>query len=249
MTVEIGRISELVRYPVKSMAGATTESAFLGWHGLNGDRRFGFRRLGDSSGFPWLTASRFPELILYRPSGLDESATEPLPTHVETPAGTQVELRSATLQSEISNRCGIDVEVMMLKHGIFDDASVSVISLGTIAGIGRAAGLELDRRRFRANIVLEMHSTEPFLEDQWVGGTLVFGDADDAPAVSVTMRDLRCMMINLDPDTAKQDAQVMKAVVGLNANNAGVYGTVVRTGTLHVGQMVRFVPDTPRASG
>ncbi|HEV7768123.1 MAG TPA: MOSC domain-containing protein [Thermoanaerobaculia bacterium] len=246
MTIEVGRICELVRYPVKSMAGTPTESAFLGWHGLKGDRRFAFRRLGDDSGFPWLAASRFPELILYRPLGLDESASEPLPTHVVTPAGTQVELRSAALQSEITNRCGVGVELMTLKHGMFDDAPVSVISLGTIAGIGRASGLELDRRRFRANIVLEMHDTEPFLEDRWVGGTLVFGEAEPAPAVSVTMRDVRCMMINLDPDTAKQDAQVMKAVVGLNANNAGVYGTVMRSGTIHVGQMVRFVPGASR---
>lgn len=37
--------------------------------------------------------------------------------------------------------------------------------------------------------------------------------------------DVRCMMINLDPDTAAKDARVMKTVVGLNQNNAGVYGT------------------------
>lgn len=46
------------------------------------------------------------------------------------------------------------------------------------------------------------------------------------------------MMVNLDPDTAKQDARVMKTVVGLNANQAGVYGTVVQTGTIQVGQAV-----------
>ncbi len=60
------------------------------------------------------------------------------------------------------------------------------------------------------------------------------------PAISVTMRDVRCVMINLDPDTAKQDARVMKSVVGMNGNNAGVYGTVVRPGTISVGQTVRF---------
>lgn len=38
MMQEIGHISELVRYPVKSMGGAATDSAFLGWHGLDGDR-------------------------------------------------------------------------------------------------------------------------------------------------------------------------------------------------------------------
>jgi uncharacterized protein YcbX len=132
---------------------------------------------------------------------------------------------------------------MQLKHGIFDDASVSVISLATIAGIGREAGVELDRRRFRANIVLETRDLEPFMEDAWVGGTLLFGTNEPRPAVSVTARDVRCMMLNLDPDTGIQDARAMKTVVRLNGNNAGVYGTVVQTGTVRVGQPVSLVWD------
>ena len=246
MTNDLGHVCELVRYPVKSMAGTATESALLGWHGLDGDRRFAFRRLGDDSGFPWLSASRVPELILYHPVGLDESTGEPLPTHVRTPAGTLLGLRDAQLQNEIAERLGGGVELMKLRHGIFDDGPVSVISLATIAGIGRAAGLDLDRRRFRANIVIETRDREPFLEDGWVGGTLVFGDSEPRPAVSVTARDVRCMMLNLDPDTGTQDARVMKAVVGLNGNNAGVYGTVVQTGTIRVGQPVSLVFDARR---
>ena len=34
--------------------------ATIGWHGLDGDRRFAFRRIGDASGFPWLSASKLP---------------------------------------------------------------------------------------------------------------------------------------------------------------------------------------------
>lgn len=243
--MELGHVRELVRYPVKSMAGTVTESAFLGWHGLAGDRRFAFRRLGDDSGFPWLTASRVPELLLYHPVGLDESTGEPLPTHVRTPAGTPVGLRSAELQSEIAGWFGSSVELMKLKHGIFDDASVSVISLATIAGIGSEAGVDLDRRRFRANILLETRDREPFLEDGWVGGTLVFGDSEPRPAVSVTARDLRCVMLNLDPDTGIQDKRVMKTVVRLNGNNAGVYGTVVQTGVIRAGDSVSLVLPPP----
>src|SRR6267143_5842616 len=111
MMKQLGHISELVRYPVKSMAGTATESAFLGWHGLDGDRRFAFRRLGDDSGFPWLIASRVAELLLYHPFGLDEGTGEALPTHVRTPAGTHVELRSVELQSEVAKRVGGSVEL------------------------------------------------------------------------------------------------------------------------------------------
>src|SRR5215831_19452254 len=237
----VGRVSEIMRYPVKSMAGIATESAFLGWHGLAGDRRFAFRLVGDKSGFPWLTASRLPELVLYQPVGLDESAGEPLPTHLRTPAGFCLEVGSAGLKAEIAERFGNDVELMKLKHGIFDETAVSAIALSTIAGIGREAGLDLDRRRFRANIFLETDSMEPFLEDGWVGGVLVFGDSDSGPAVSVVMRDERCVMINIDPDTARKDSGVMKAVVALNENTAGVYATVVRTGTIRAGDPVILV--------
>ncbi|HEV2856573.1 MAG TPA: MOSC N-terminal beta barrel domain-containing protein [Thermoanaerobaculia bacterium] len=205
MMKQLGHVCELVRYPVKSMAGTAIESAFLGWHGLDGDRRFAFRRLGDDSGSPWLTASRLPELILYHPLGLDERTGEPLPTHIRTPAGSHFELRSEELESEIAERYGSGVELMKLKHGIFDEASVSVISRATLAGIGRGAGVDLDSRRFRANILLETHNPEPFEEDGWVGGRLVFGGSEPRPAVSVTARDVRCMMITLDPDTGTRD--------------------------------------------
>ena len=46
------------------------------------------------------------------------------------------------------------------------------------------------------------------------------------------------MMINLDPDSAKQDPQVMRAVVRLNDNCAGVYATVVRRGLIRIGDVV-----------
>ena len=47
-------------------------------------------------------------------------------------------------------------------------------------------------------------------------------------------------------DTGTQDAWVMKTVVRLNKNNAGVYGTVVQTGTIRVGDPVSLVLDARR---
>src|SRR3954452_15142606 len=109
MIVHLGHVHELARYPVKSMGGVKTDSAFLGWHGLQGDRRFAFRRLADKSGFPWLSASKLPQLLLYKPFGLDRNTTEPLPTHVRTPDGKEFELRSDELREEVSNRYGSPV--------------------------------------------------------------------------------------------------------------------------------------------
>jgi uncharacterized protein len=54
----------------------------------------------------------------------------------------------------------------------------------------------------------------------------------------VTMRDARCVMVNLDPDGGRSDPDVLKAVVRANQNNAGIYGTVTRVGRLAVGQTI-----------
>jgi len=242
MNIHIGYIDKITRYPVKSMAGILTDSAFLGWHGLQGDRRFAYRRLNDKSDFPWLTASRLPELLLYEPL-VDDKAKEPLPTHARTPEGTILPLGSMELQNNIAEKLGSPVELMKLKHGIFDEASVSVINLATISAISREAEQNLDNRRFRANIIIATDTPAPFIEDDWIGRKLVFGSKEEGAMLNMTLRDLRCMMINLDPDTAKQDPRVMKAVVRLNENNAGAYGTVVRIGQLSVGQPVSLITD------
>jgi len=222
------------------MAGFPLDRVDLGWHGLNGDRRFAFRRLADQGGFPWLSASRVPQLLLYRPIGEAETDKD-LPTHVRTPDGAELELFSDELQNEISQRHGSRVQLMQLKHGMFDEGAVSIINLGTIRGVEREAGRPLDVLRFRPNILIESQDVEPFSEDQWVGKTLRFGSDDDGPAVSITLRDLRCVMINLDPETAEADTRVMKAAIHLNANYAGVYATVIHTGELQIGQKVYLV--------
>jgi uncharacterized protein YcbX len=236
--MESGRISAIFRYPVKSMAGELLEVARLGWHGIEGDRRLAFRRLNDHSAFPWLSASKLPELLLYKPFGLDRKNDELLPTHVRTPEGKEFEIRSDELREEISSRYGSDLELMNLKHGMFDEGCLSVITLGTVNGIGRASGRDIDLRRFRPNVVIETDSAAPFEEDNWVGRALTFGEGNDGAALRVTMKDERCVMVNFDPDTAARDSEVMKTVVRLNENYAGVYGTVIRAGELRVGQIV-----------
>ena len=238
MGIELGHISAIFRYPVKSMAGERLDSARIGWHGVEGDRRLAFRRIADRGGFPWLTASRLPELLLYEPNGRQDTTGEPLPTHIRTPGGQEYALTDETLLKEIATRHRADVELMQLSHGIFDEAHVSAITLGTIRNIGREAGHELDIRRFRPNLVIDTKADQPFEEDRWVDKILEFGSEGTGPAISVTMRDRRCVMINLDPDTAEVNADVMRTVIRINENHAGVYGTVIRTGEIRVGQVV-----------
>lgn len=237
MPIEIGQVEAIFRYPVKSMRGERLEFANLGWHGLDGDRRLAFRRTDDRSGFPWLTATKLPELLLFTPY-CREDVQGDLPTHVRTPGGEDLPVLGEDLALEIECRHGAPVQMTHLRHGIFDDASISVITLDTVRGIGRLAGVSPDTRRFRPNIVVRSRQLVPFQEDAWLGGVLSFGEGNDAPAIAVTMHDVRCSMVNLDPDSARPAPEMLKAIVRANQAKAGVYGTVTRIGRVEVGQTI-----------
>ena len=237
MLTEIAHVEAIFRYPVKSMAGERIEDANLGWYGLDGDRRLAFRRMDDRSGMPWLTASKLPDLLLFAPHR-EDGAQGDLPTNIRTPDGKEMPVFSEDLAKEVGRRYGAPVEMTQLRHGIFDEASISVIASDTVSEIGRLAGRSLDVRRFRPNIVARVLRSGAFQEDEWLGSVLSFGDGNDAPAIAVTMRDERCGMVNLDPDSARPAPEVMKAIVRMNQNNAGIYGTVTRTGRLAVGQTI-----------
>jgi len=237
MIREVGQVEALYRYPVKSMAGERLEAATLGWYGLNGDRRLAFRRVDDRSGMPWLTASKLPSLLLFSPHTQD-GLNGDLPSHIRTPDGRDMPVFGEELSQDIERRYGAPVEMMQLRHGIFDEASISLIASDTVREIGRVAGRSLDVRRFRPNIVIRSRRSVPFEEDEWLGGVLSFGEGADAPWIAVTMRDERCSMVNLDPDSASPLPAVMKAIVRMNQNNAGIYGAVARVGRLAIGQSI-----------
>jgi len=238
MLIEIGHVEAIFRYPVKSMGGERLEVATLGWHGLDGDRRLAFRRIDDRSGFPWLTASKLPDLLLFAPHRREDGAQGDLPTHIRTPGGEEMPVFGEDLAAEVGRRYGAPVQMMQLNHGIFDEASMSVIAMDTVREISRLAGVSPDVRRFRPNVVVRSLRSVPFHEDEWVGGVLSFGEGDDAPAISVTMRDVRCSMLNIDPDSASLAPEMMKAVVRVHQNTAGIYGAVTRIGRLAVGQTI-----------
>lgn len=247
--MEIGHVESIFRYPVKSMAGQRLEFAELGWHGIEGDRRFAFRRIEDRSAFPWLNASKLPDLLLFAPQQRVEDAEGELPTHVRTPEGEVLPILGEDLAAEIGRRHGSPVQMMRLKQGIFDEASVSVIAEDTVHEIARLAELSPDMRRFRPNVVVRLLRPSPFQEDEWVGGVLTFGEGEDGPAITVTQRDVRCSMVNLDPDSARSTPEMLKEVARANQTTAGVYGVVTRIGRLAVGQTIRYRPAlAPQAS-
>jgi hypothetical protein len=238
MRQHIGVVTGLYRYPVKSMAGEALASSAVGWHGLAGDRRLALRRTGDRGGFPWLTASKLPTLVCHAPCRRGADPGEELPTHIRTPDGQELGTFSDALAQEIGERHGSPVEMTHLSRGIFDEACVSVITSATVERAAELAALPPDVRRFRPNVVLTTTHGDPFEEDAWVGGTLVFGTGVDAAVLAITNWDERCSMVNLDPDSAAASPALLKAIVRERNNRAGVYAAVVQRGQIVAGQSV-----------
>ena len=240
MPIKIGEVEKLFRYPVKSMKGETVDVANLGWHGVDGDRRLAFRRIDDRGGFPWLTASALPELILFAPQRRATAVDGELPTHVLTPEGDELAVFGQELAAEIGHRHGSAVEMTHLNRGVFDEASISVIASATVSEVARLAAQPPDVRRFRPNVLIASTRSVPFEEDEWVGGVLSFGETSEGAAIAVTNRDERCSMVNFDPDSGRPAPGVLKAIVQARDNKAGVYGAVVRRGRVVVGQSIFF---------
>ncbi len=243
MPIKIGEVAALYRYPVKSMMGEGLDAAEVGWHGLEGDRRLAFRRANDRGGFPWLTASKLPELILFAPRRREPAASGDLPTHVRTPDGQELPLFGEELAAAVGRQHGTPVEMTHLNRGIFDEASISLIASATVREVARLASQPADVRRFRPNILLASTRSVPFEEDDWVGGVLSFGDRPDGAVVSITNFDERCAMVTFHPDSARPNPEVLKAIVRERGNKAGVYGAVARRGRVAVGQPVYFEPS------
>ena len=238
---DVARVVALYRYPVKSMRGEEIARARLYWHGIEGDRRFAFVREDARSGFPWLTARQIPRLVCYTPSLADPNRPRESAVTVRTPEGILWPIESEELLQELSAayRGAGPISLMHLSRGAVDAANISLIGAASVAAIGTLAGLPVEPRRFRQNIVVETLDGEPFSEERWVGHTLLFGDRPDAPLVRMQPQDVRCMMINLNPETGQQDPAVLRTVVHARDECAGIYGTVVRIGDIQVGDVVR----------
>ncbi len=233
---QVGIIKSIYRYPVKSMAGEELPSAELGWHGIEGDRRFAFMRTGNMSGMPWLTASKMPELIRYKAYHVDGGNSSSPIVRVRTPDGEDTEVGHESLRQQIAATFGSEITLMRMGNGIFDDAPVSMISTTTLAMLETESGCgNLDARRFRPNLLIEPTGNAPVREDAWTGKTVFFGNHADAPSVRVTVNDIRCVMVNLDPETAVAEPRILKTIARSRQNCAGVYASVMNPGGLSAG--------------
>jgi uncharacterized protein YcbX len=245
------------------MRGEELQESFVGFSGIYGDRLYAFRSSAAPKGFPYLTGREQGKLLLYRPryrhpenmakpSNLAEAeAMSPgltpvyaspadLGVDVETPSGELLPIDDPRLINKV--REGIrhvrDLTLLRSDRAMTDCRPISLFSLQTVRKLSEELGSDLDKRRFRANIYVELASENGFGEDGFVGGTLRIGDK---AVIMVMERDPRCKMITLDPDTAQANPEIMKRVARAHEGKAGVYCAVLVEGIVRPGDDIALL--------
>jgi uncharacterized protein YcbX len=257
----IGKVDSLWRYPVKSMRGEELEELFAGFPGIYGDRVFAFRSSANHKGFPYLTAREQRRLLQYRPRfRYPDKAARPinlieaeskdanplsadlaeLVVDVETPDGQTLAIDDPALIEML--RADIDqkhqVTLMQSQRAMTDCRPVSIFSLQSAQQLAEETGTPVDKRRFRANVYVDLTAANGFAENELVGRSVRVG-----PKVVITVleRDPRCVIITLDPDTGEQAPAILKKVAQAHDGMAGVYGAVLVEGMLHKGDSVEVI--------
>ncbi len=232
------RVVELWRFPVKSLQGEQLDDATVRDGGIDGDRAYALFDVDTGLG---LTARRVPELLYVsaRYCGANARPEITLPDgrvacHDDALSdwlGRRVELRASTDVGERRYENPLDAEreadwiVFDGAPGPFHDSArtrVSLVSTGTLGA--------WDRRRFRANVLLDGAG-----EDAFVGSTIAVGDV----RLDVVKRIGRCVMITRpQPDHIDRDLDVLKVVNRERDGCLAIGARVVQAGAMGVGDEV-----------
>lgn len=222
------RVSEVRRYPVKSMGGESLERVSLDPRGIVGDRWYAvtdddgrlasgkdsrrFRRR--DAVFDWSAAMVGSAVTLRGPTG-------------EWPAG------DPALDSALSDAMGDRVRLLAeadVQHQ--DGGQVSLVGTASLTWCREHLGVDADPRRLRVNLVVE--TTDPFEEEGWVGSSLGIGSA----GLRLVERIPRCRMVDLAQDGLDSTTPWLKALGGDRELCLGVYADVVTPGAIAVGDQV-----------
>jgi MOSC domain-containing protein len=257
----VGKVESLWRYPVKSMRGEELEEAFAGYPGVYGDRVFAFKSSASPAGFPYFTAREQRTLLQYRPrfrfpdkaarpvnlTEADSLGAAPLSADVselmidiETPAGKTLSIDDPVLIDMLRHEIDQKHQLTLMRshRAMTDCRPVSLFSVQSARQLSEETEIPIDKRRFRANVYLDLASDNGFGENELIGHSLKIGSK---VVIKVLERDPRCAMITLDPDTSERTPAVLKKVAQAHDGMAGVYGVVIVEGLLHKGDPVEIL--------
>jgi uncharacterized protein YcbX len=265
---EVGEVAAIWRYPVKSILGEELNAVDVTEYGLSGDRSLALidRETGKvaSAKNPRL----WPNLFEYRASYLRPPVdTQSLPlVRIDLPTGESLTTEQTDLEDQLSASLGRAVRIAQASNEIvtsegywpdydwlespdevfefalpqgtfFDGMPVHILTTATLAFLkATAPRSRFDVRRFRPNFVIETpDGTHGFVEDDWIGRTLAFGEV----TLRIERPCPRCVMTTLSQANLPKDPEVLRAAVQKNAGNVGAYATVVDSGQVRYGNVVK----------
>jgi uncharacterized protein YcbX len=259
----LGRVESLWRYPVKSMRGAELDEAFIGFSGVYGDRLYAFKSAAAEAVFPYFTGREQARMLLFTPRfrnarlaakpanwaeasaespGLNACFDDPenLALDVETPTGQVLAIEDPALPVLLCQDLeeNHDLSLLRSERALTDCRPLSLISMQSIAQLGREIGQSVDHRRFRANVYMNLDGGEGFAEDALVGRTLRIGPSVE---IAIVARDPRCKMITLDPETGEMDLKILQKVGRGHEGQAGVYAVVLSEGLVSRGDRIEVL--------
>jgi uncharacterized protein YcbX len=226
--VRLGRLAEVWRFPVKSMAGERLDAADVDARGLVGDREWA---VYDAEG---RLASGKRTNRFRRMDQVFELSARTAGGHVEVtlPGGRHVVAGEGAADLALSDHFGEDVEIAPEADIAHQDAGqVSLVGTATLRELGALCGLAepVDVRHLRANLLIE--TAEPFVEESWIGRELRVGGVRLRPVERIE----RCRMVDLEQvDVAGIDG-LLRVIGAERGMCAGVYADVVEPGTLTAG--------------
>jgi uncharacterized protein YcbX len=159
---------------------------------------------------------------------------------VETPDGETLSIDDPVLIEMLLSEIDSKHQLTLIRshRAMTDCRPLSIFSLQSARQLSEETETPVDKRRFRANVYLDLASDNGFGENELVGRLLKIGSK---VIVRVLERDPRCAMITLDPDTAERTPAVLKKVAQAHEGTAGVYGAVIVEGMLHNGDPVEIL--------
>lgn len=222
-------MSALYRYPVKSVSGERADHLDLDGRGCVGDRLWSVRTPDDKLG-SGKNSRRFAHvdgLLKLRATQADGQAV------VTFPDGSTCRTDDPDAADRLGAHFGRPLTFARETDvSQFDDGPVSVLGAASVGAVGALRGLDVDPRRFRANIVFD--GAEPFAEDTWVGRELRIG----AAVLCVRSALPRCVMVDLKTADLPAQPGNLVAVGRVNQACLGVVATVRTPGRISVGDAV-----------
>ncbi|MCM3708778.1 MULTISPECIES: MOSC domain-containing protein [Cytobacillus] len=235
----IGRIKEIVRYPVKSFHGESVDKTNVMSYGLYGDRSHAY--LDESRPGKYFTITQFPEMVRYKAEFIgEENRNRYPPVRITAPDGKQVPWDDKQLIKEIEEHSSAEITPVQyspihVPEGAIEEENILVVTDASLKKMKQLWGKgELDFQRFRPNLVLSLVKDEPFMEDQWFGKTLKIGNVE----LIVKRHCERCMIITVDPESGERDPGLHQKVISERNNHFGVYAAVLKTGEIAAGDEV-----------